>query len=272
MLEAVIFKRSSQSSSGIAREMSSITWTGPRCALFKFSMTPSLRSISSFFRLKSSTWRITGASSSTFASASAISLSLVTICRCRSHHQAPKAIRQPTIEATSAHCARSLPSRTGLIFRTDVGRFPSAIKLILIIALVSQLADRQPDRDGHHRCYGLQPGRVEVLLVEADAADWIEGHGRHREPLAQHLGQIRREGAAPRQHQLVDRSLGRGRREEVESLADLARHVAGDRVEHGARIARGVAIDRLAALQAFGLVEREVQVALERFAELIAAE
>src|SRR6185295_6781460 len=172
-------------------------------------MTPILRSSSAFFFLNSSTSLITGASWSTSCWASAMSASFAWICRCSRNHQIANARTPMTSPAMRAHCARSLPSRTGLILRTAVGRFPSAIRLILIIALVSQLADRQADRDGHHRRDRLEPGRIEVLVAEAHPPEGIHDLDRHFEALPQHLGQVRGKRATAGEHQLVDSALRR---------------------------------------------------------------
>src|SRR5437016_5494283 len=114
--------------------------------------------------------------------------------------------------------------------RTAAGRLPSESRLILIMARaparapartpasVADLPDGEPHGDRHHRTDRIEPGAVERPFLPVHAAQRVHQLGRHLEALAQDLLEVRRQGAAAGEHQLVDRALGGGGGEEVEGL------------------------------------------------------
>src|SRR5689334_12982610 len=184
-------------------------------------MIPILRSSSAFLALYSSTSLITAPSASTSAWAIEISSCWSAIFCFRLHQNQPEASAPITRPTRIRYCPMSLPSSSeaaGLALRT--ARLPSLKRLILIMGLLPHLADAEPDRHRHHRPDRLQPVGVEVALLVMDPLERVHQLGGHLEALAQHLEQVRGEGAAAGEHQLVDRTLRGGRREEVEGLAD----------------------------------------------------
>ena len=68
-----------------------------------------------------------------------------------------------------------------------------------------------------------------------------------------------------------DAIVGRRRLEEIEGLLHLEHHVLGHRAQHRPGIVEGDAIDRLAALERVGLLERQIQLFLQRFGVGVAA-
>src|SRR5204862_5581458 len=104
------------------------------------------------------------------------------------------------------------------------------MRLILIIASLPQLPNREAHGDRHHRRDRLEPLAIEVTVLEMDAAQRIHQLGGYAEPLAQDLLEVRSEGATAGKHQFIDRTLGRGRGEEVEGLLHLAGEIARDAV------------------------------------------